>query len=48
VNKELLPIISLVPQKYRMNESLIVYIEKEYFNQIKNKVIMKQFQNTKT
>ena len=31
-----------------MNDSLVVYIEKEIFDKIDNKSIMKRFQNIKT
>jgi hypothetical protein len=31
-----------------MNESLVVYIEKDIFDKIDNEVIMKRFQNMKT
>jgi len=31
-----------------MNDSLVVYIEKDIFDQIDNEVIMKWFQNIKT
>jgi hypothetical protein len=31
-----------------MNDSLVVYIEKDIFDKIDNEVIMKQFQNIKT
>jgi hypothetical protein len=31
-----------------MNDSLVIYIEKDIFDQIDNKVIMKWFQNIKT
>jgi len=31
-----------------MNDSLVVYIEKNILNKIDNKVIMKRFQNIKT
>jgi hypothetical protein len=32
----------------RINNSLIVYIEKDIFNEIDNEIIMKRFQNMKT
>jgi len=31
-----------------MNDSLVVYIKKDIFDNINNEVIMKQFQNIKT
>jgi len=31
-----------------MNDSLVVYIEKNIFDEIDNEVIMKRFQNIKT
>jgi hypothetical protein len=31
-----------------MNDSLVVYIEKDIFDKIDNEVIMKRFQNIKT
>jgi hypothetical protein len=31
-----------------MNDSLVVYIEKDIFNKIDNEAIMKRFQNIKT
>ena len=31
-----------------MNDSLIIYIEKDIFNNIDNEIILKRFQNIKT
>jgi len=31
-----------------MNDSLVVYIEKDIFDKIDNEVVMKRFQNMKT
>ena len=31
-----------------MNDSLVIYIEKDIFDKIDNEVIMKRFQNIKT